>query len=87
MTGPFWRLPAEWESQSAVLIAWPHAGTDWAANLDDVESTYVALTHAIACFEGAIVVVADDRLRCINRRLRAARSRNLRCGRKDDCLR
>ena len=63
MTGPFWRLPAEWESQSAVLIAWPHSGTDWAANLDDVESTYVALTHAIACFEGAIVVVADDRLR------------------------
>ena len=24
------RFPAEWEPQSAVLIAWPHADTDWA---------------------------------------------------------
>ncbi len=27
------RFPAEWEPQSAVLIAWPHAGTDWADRL------------------------------------------------------
>ena len=62
MTEPDWRLPAEWESQSAVLVAWPHAGTDWAANLADVESTYVALVHAIASFETAVVIVADDAL-------------------------
>ena len=24
------RFPAEWEPQAAILIAWPHAGTDWA---------------------------------------------------------
>ena len=24
------RFPAEWEPQSAILLAWPHAGTDWA---------------------------------------------------------
>lgn len=59
MNNRHWQLPAEWEPQSAVLIAWPHAGTDWAANLADVESTYVALTHAIARFQHAIVVVAD----------------------------
>jgi agmatine/peptidylarginine deiminase len=33
------RFPAEWEAQSAVLIAWPHAGTDWADRLDQVEKT------------------------------------------------
>ena len=63
MSEASWRLPAEWESQSAVLVAWPHAGTDWAANLADVESTYVALVHAIARFQPALVVVADADLR------------------------
>jgi agmatine/peptidylarginine deiminase len=63
MNDAAWLLPAEWESQSAVLIAWPHAGTDWAANLSDVESTYVALAAAITRFQRLVVVVADDALR------------------------
>ncbi|MGH8184807.1 MAG: agmatine deiminase family protein, partial [Rhodanobacteraceae bacterium] len=39
MTPPELRLPAEWEPQAAVLLAWPHSGTDWAARLDAVEGT------------------------------------------------
>ncbi len=54
-----WRLPAEWEPQDAVLLAWPHAGTDWSANLADVEATYVALVEAIARHERVVMVVAD----------------------------
>lgn len=53
------RLPAEWEPQSAVLVAWPHAGTDWADRLADVEATYIALLAAITRFERAVVCVAD----------------------------
>ncbi|MBS0381132.1 MAG: agmatine deiminase family protein [Proteobacteria bacterium] len=53
------RLPAEWEPQAAVLLAWPHAGTDWAARLDSVEGTCAALTAAISRFETAIVCVPD----------------------------
>ena len=53
------RLPAEWEPQAAVLLAWPHAGTDWAARLDSVEGTCVALIAAITRFETAIVCVPD----------------------------
>lgn len=53
------RFPAEWESQAAVLIAWPHAGTDWADRLDQVERTYVALVAAITRFEGVLLLVAD----------------------------
>jgi agmatine/peptidylarginine deiminase len=54
-----WRLPAEWEPQAAVLIAWPHAGTDWAAQLAQVEASYVALAKAITRFQRLIIVVAD----------------------------
>ena len=57
------RLPAEWEPQSAVLIAWPHADTDWAERLAAVETTYVALAAAVTRFEPLIVVVADAGLR------------------------
>ena len=53
------RFPAEWEPQSAVLLAWPHAGTDWAGRLASVETTFVALVAAITRFERAIVCVSD----------------------------
>ena len=54
------RLPAEWEPQSAILIAWPHAGTDWAERLGEVEDTYIALVAAITRFQPVIVCVADE---------------------------
>ena len=57
---PKFRLPAEWEPQSAVLIAWPHAGTDWAERLAEVETTYVALAAAVTRFEPLVIVVADE---------------------------
>lgn len=59
MTATAWRLPAEWEPQAGVLLAWPHAGTDWAERLAAAESCYAALVAAIARFETAIVCVPD----------------------------
>ena len=59
MMSAAFRLPAEWEPQAGVLLAWPHAQTDWAERLADVESTYVALVAAIARFEPVIICVAD----------------------------
>src|SRR5690606_26087117 len=53
------RFPAEWEPHSAVLLAWPHAGTDWAGRLDEVEECYIALVEAITRFQPALVCVAD----------------------------
>jgi agmatine/peptidylarginine deiminase len=58
MTGAL-RFPAEWEPQSAILLAWPHEGTDWAERLEGVEKTYVALVAAIARYQRAIVCVGD----------------------------
>jgi len=63
MIAAVWRLPAEWEPQAGVLIGWPHAGTDWAERLADVESTYVALVAAISRFERAVICVADESVR------------------------
>ncbi|MCR6661562.1 MAG: agmatine deiminase family protein [Luteimonas sp.] len=54
------RFPAEWESQSAILIAWPNAGTDWAERLGEVEETYIALVAAITRFQPVVICVADD---------------------------
>lgn len=62
----FW--PAEWSAQDGILIAWPHAGTDWAANLAEVETTYAALLAAITRRQRALVCVADAE---IQRRMRA----------------
>ena len=59
MTPPL-HFPAEWEPQSAVLVAWPHAGTDWAERLAGVEETYIALVAAITRFQNVVICVADD---------------------------
>ena len=68
------RFPAEWEPQSAVLIAWPNADTDWADRLGEVEDTYIALVAAITRFQPAIVCVADDDVQAYARaRLSSAR--------------
>ncbi|MCD7097221.1 agmatine deiminase family protein [Stenotrophomonas sp. MMGLT7] len=73
MTDRF-RFPAEWEPQSAILVAWPHAETDWAARLAEVEDTYVALAAAITRFEPLVICVADDDLQIYaEARLRSAR--------------
>jgi len=54
------RFPAEWEPQSAILIAWPHTGTDWAERLGEVEQTYIALVAAITRFQPVLICVADE---------------------------
>lgn len=54
------RFPAEWEPQSGILIAWPHADTDWAERLAEVEETYIALVAAITRFQPVLICVADD---------------------------
>ena len=68
------RFPAEWETQSAVLIAWPNADTDWAERLGEVEETYIALVAAITRFQRLLICVSDDDLQTYaEARLRSAR--------------
>ncbi len=58
------RVPAEWEPYDAVMIAWPHEGTDWASMLDEIESCYRNLAKAIVVDSGLrLVVVPPDAAR------------------------
>ncbi len=54
------RLPAEWEPQLAVLIAWPHEYTDWAPRLSQVDVCYQALASAIAPRVETLYIVTPE---------------------------
>ena len=49
-------MPAEWEQQAAILIAWPHKDTDWDYMLDEVEKCYMEVAEAITTNEDLIIV-------------------------------
>ena len=53
-------LPAEWVEQDAILLAWPHAGTDWAPWLDAVRECYRRLIAALQPHVRVLLLVADD---------------------------
>ena len=44
-------LPAEWEPQSAIMLTWPHAGTDWKPYLPEITDTYLELADIITRYE------------------------------------
>ena len=51
-----WRIPAEWERQSAVLLTWPTLESGWSsASLDDVIAEYVELINAIQATTPVII--------------------------------
>lgn len=49
-------MPAEWEDQEAVMLTWPHEGTDWAGMLSEVEGCYVLIAREILRREKLLVV-------------------------------
>ena len=54
------RFPAEWERQSAVLIAWPHSSGDFSNRLASVESSYRFIAQTISQYQTLIVVCKDN---------------------------
>lgn len=53
------RLPAEWEPQDGILLAWPHEKTDWASVLPRVEPVFLYLTATISRYEQVLIVTTD----------------------------
>lgn len=51
-----YRLPAEWEPQSGIQLTWPHANTDWAPMLKEIEKTYNEMAEAIQRYEPLLIV-------------------------------
>ncbi|MDZ7870378.1 MAG: agmatine deiminase family protein [Rheinheimera sp.] len=58
-----YRLPPEWAPQDAVLLTWPHAGTDWADDLDVVETVFFQLAGTILRFQALVILCHDAALR------------------------
>lgn len=56
MQSQYTLLP-EWAEQEAVILAWPHLSTDWAANLDDARATYLSLIEAINDANAAVILL------------------------------
>ncbi len=54
------RMLAEWEPQSAVLMALPHAGTDWNYMLDDVLECYHGIVRAMTEHGVNVLLLARD---------------------------
>ena len=52
-------MPAEWERQDAVIVAWPHCGTDWKDMLDEAQSCFKEVAKAITR-EMKLIVIAPD---------------------------
>lgn len=52
-------LPAEWYTQSGVQLTWPHANTDWAYILADVQDCFVQIAREIARRELLLIVTPE----------------------------
>ena len=48
-------LPAEWAPQSAVMLTWPHPGTDWAGLIDEVEPVFLDIAKAVLPHEHLVI--------------------------------
>jgi agmatine deiminase len=51
------RLPAEWEEQDGIIIAWPHDKTDWAPVLDFVEPVFLETAARISRYEKVLITI------------------------------
>lgn len=57
-------LPAEWHQQSGVQLTWPHADTDWAYILPEVEACFIEIAREIAQRELLLIVTPEpDRVK------------------------
>ncbi len=52
-------LPAEWALQSGIQLTWPHAETDWAHMLKEVQECFVSIAREIAKIEILLIVTPE----------------------------
>ncbi|MEI7881666.1 MAG: agmatine deiminase family protein, partial [bacterium] len=53
------RYPAEWEEQDGVLLAWPHADTDWKPYLAQARETFARII-AEASHHARVIVITTN---------------------------
>ena len=52
-------FPAEWAPQQFVQLTWPHADTDWAYMLDEVQACFKNIAREIAQRQRLVIVAPD----------------------------
>ena len=52
-------FPAEWAPQQFVQLTWPHADTDWAYMLDEVQACFKNIAREIAKRQRLVIVAPD----------------------------
>lgn len=55
-------FPAEWSPQSAIMLTWPHRGTDWLPIWDEVLPVYFEIAEAILHDQNLVISCADASL-------------------------
>lgn len=65
------RLPAEWEPQDAILLAWPHKNTPWDWQLDDMVQLYEALVSVICDYADVVIAIPEAEIPEVRVRLGA----------------
>ncbi|OOV88271.1 agmatine deiminase family protein [Oceanospirillum linum] len=55
-----YQLLPEWAPQSGVMLTWPHANSDWAPFLTQVEPVFYQIAESIAHREKVLITVASD---------------------------
>lgn len=53
------RLPAEWEPQSGVMLIWPHEDTDWRPYLKEITEVYLQMADAITRHEALLITARN----------------------------
>ena len=53
-------LPAEWHPQSGVQLTWPHAATDWAPLLSEVDNCFVSIALEILMHGERLLIVTPE---------------------------
>src|SRR5699024_7509134 len=68
----------EWHPQWGVMIAWPHANTDWVSLLQHAENCYVQIALAISAQQQLLIIHQDIEHKAHIQQLLQARNANLR---------
>lgn len=69
-------LPAEWETQAACLLTWPHKNSDWKDSLEKIEFAYLQLAKSISQFQSLIIICFDEKQRDVIRTKLSSRDSN-----------
>lgn len=56
------RLPAEWENQDCIVLAWPSKKTDWKENIKEVKKTYIKIIEEIADHELVLLIAPNSKV-------------------------